>query len=260
MNLGYKIDLPDARDRQVSALNLTSSELPDSVNFSGHVVDVLNQGETESCVAQAAAQAVRTAWSIQGAEPKLISRRDVYYRARRRFDPSVYDGGCYPRSAWAALREGYMAETSHPWEGSKGINNPTPFQALREAFVHSEVLEYYRCSEDSRRVNQIRALLAQLTPVCVGISVDEAFRRLGPWHEPYCFKGPRLGRHYVMLCGYDDERGAFRAVNSWGESWGEKGYFWLSYVTVSSPLDTTDPVGLIVAPPMQVSSTVEIEG
>ncbi|MDP3936151.1 MAG: C1 family peptidase [Alphaproteobacteria bacterium] len=35
--------------------------------------------------------------------------------------------------------------------------------------------------------------------------------------------------HAICLCGYDDERRAFRFKNSWGTSWGDNGYAWITY-------------------------------
>jgi hypothetical protein len=35
--------------------------------------------------------------------------------------------------------------------------------------------------------------------------------------------------HAVCLCGYDDERQAFRFKNSWGINWGDHGYAWITY-------------------------------
>lgn len=36
------------------------------------------------------------------------------------------------------------------------------------------------------------------------------------------------GRHAVAIVGYDDEKHAFRMVNSWGTGWGNQGFLWLS--------------------------------
>lgn len=45
---------------------------------------------------------------------------------------------------------------------------------------------------------------------------------------------PNAG-HAVCLIGYDDSRygGAFKAINSWGTSWGDNGYFWITYDMVN---------------------------
>ncbi len=37
-----------------------------------------------------------------------------------------------------------------------------------------------------------------------------------------------FGCHAVVVCGYEQDRKAFRFVNSWGE-WGNKGYAWMTY-------------------------------
>jgi hypothetical protein len=39
------------------------------------------------------------------------------------------------------------------------------------------------------------------------------------------------GAHAVCIVGYDDDKygGAFEAINSWGTSWGNGGFFWLGY-------------------------------
>jgi C1A family cysteine protease len=41
--------------------------------------------------------------------------------------------------------------------------------------------------------------------------------------------GERIGAHAVTLVGYDDEEGYWIAKNSWGESWGENGWFKIAY-------------------------------
>jgi C1A family cysteine protease len=38
-----------------------------------------------------------------------------------------------------------------------------------------------------------------------------------------------LGGHAVLVCGYDDLTQQWIVRNSWGESWGENGYFYLPY-------------------------------
>jgi C1A family cysteine protease len=38
-----------------------------------------------------------------------------------------------------------------------------------------------------------------------------------------------LGGHAVMAVGYDDSKKWFIVRNSWGEDWGDKGYFYIPY-------------------------------
>ena len=37
--------------------------------------------------------------------------------------------------------------------------------------------------------------------------------------------------HAMALVGYDEDRQAFRAINSWGSTWGDAGYAWIGYDT-----------------------------
>ncbi|OAN46101.1 hypothetical protein A6A04_20755 [Paramagnetospirillum marisnigri] len=40
--------------------------------------------------------------------------------------------------------------------------------------------------------------------------------------------------HAMVLTAYNDERGAFRLINSWGTGWGDHGFLWISYRAVSA--------------------------
>jgi cathepsin L len=35
--------------------------------------------------------------------------------------------------------------------------------------------------------------------------------------------------HAVILCGWDDAKGAWLLKNSWGTGWGENGFMWIKY-------------------------------
>lgn len=39
--------------------------------------------------------------------------------------------------------------------------------------------------------------------------------------------GEKVGGHAYLITGYSARRHAFRGMNSWGESWGQRGKFWI---------------------------------
>ncbi len=41
--------------------------------------------------------------------------------------------------------------------------------------------------------------------------------------------GPDIGGHCICVVGYCDERKAWLCKNSWGDEWGEEGFFWIEY-------------------------------
>jgi hypothetical protein len=78
----------------------------------------------------------------------------------------------------------------------------------------------------------------------IGIFGFENLTAVSNFDNTYCvsqISGPMLFWHEVAVVGYDDNRvtadgrGAFRLVNSWGEHWGDGGYFWMSYQAVRDP-------------------------
>ena len=50
----------------------------------------------------------------------------------------------------------------------------------------------------------------------------------------------QLGGHAVTAVGYDDFKECFIVRNSWGEGWGDKGYFYMPYQYISHPMLAQD--------------------
>jgi C1A family cysteine protease len=62
------------------------------------------------------------------------------------------------------------------------------------------------------------------------IVTDDGFRRIS---SPYIWK-QRSGQlaatpHAMVITGYDDDKKAFRVMNSWSTAWGDKGFAWIDY-------------------------------
>ena len=68
----------------------------------------------------------------------------------------------------------------------------------------------------------------QTGPVIVGVNWYEGFDQ--PDENGIAVVGGRLrGGHEFEVVGLDVKRRLFYAVNSWGRSWGQSGYFWFSF-------------------------------
>ncbi len=84
----------------------------------------------------------------------------------------------------------------------------------------------------------IRESLAAGSPIAFGTPLTSGFMSWAgePAREVFDFDlasgpctGQHCGGHAMLVVGYDDERRAFRVLNSWGPDWGDGGFFWLTY-------------------------------
>ncbi len=81
----------------------------------------------------------------------------------------------------------------------------------------------------SRTTSAIKAQLAAGNPVIVAGSVNNAFMYLANGVVLSTFSGSSLGGHCYCVVGYDDTKGAFKFMNSWGTTWASSGFGWIKY-------------------------------
>jgi hypothetical protein len=82
---------------------------------------------------------------------------------------------------------------------------------------------------DAKVIEQVKSQLARGVPVIFDmrpIAQFQQFKGDGVLDIPGVMNG--IG-HTMITIGYDDARNAFRIQNSWGRSFGEAGYAWLSF-------------------------------
>ena len=82
-----------------------------------------------------------------------------------------------------------------------------------------------------RKIAAIKACLQDSMPVVVNMRVYKSFQNInskGFWVKPYD-EDDYLGKHYLTVIGYDDERGCFEVMNSWGQNWAKGGFAYVKY-------------------------------
>lgn len=128
-------------------------------------------------------------------------------------------------------------------------------EAYREATAF-RARSYYRLDPDQHEA--IRVNLAAGNPVLFGMNVNRQFMnyRGGTFRDR---RAANLGGHAMCLVGYDDERGAYKLINSWGPRWGEGGFAWIDYQTFEALTnevwvleDRVEPTDSKILPPRDV--------
>lgn len=247
--LGYRPDLPklahQRRDIDFSETPmLSATPLPPAVNRRDLIVDILDQGDLGSCVANAGFQAIRASHVRQGvANPVLGSRLWGYYLARAAHHETQIDGGTYLRSFFEVLNKlGFPPEEVWPYSDSKLPamlridwlelqEGDAPFTQMpsTEAFdqaIDQRAPTIYRriSSEGYERVLDVKRAIANGYLPVFGCRVGQSFVT-GEFNPALPLSPPRaddVGGHAMLAVGYDGDR--FEICNSWGEGFGIDGY------------------------------------
>ena len=119
-------------------------------------------------------------------------------------------------------------EKSWPYVISKFTNKPTD-SCYKEA-TGNKAVKYQRLM---RTLYDFKSCLASGFPFVGGFSVYESFEsnevaQTGKMPMPTANE-QLLGGHAVMFVGYDDSINCWIVRNSWGNKWGDKGYFYMPY-------------------------------
>lgn len=231
---GWIPDLPDRRDKVLASTE--EYHLPVAAQLP-HEVPVLDQGAVGSCTANMGA--MQMAWLAHLAgKPDLEFSRLFLYAVTRTVEgtPLVEDSGAQIRSVMKALsRFGACDEKLWPYQSPETSFSVKPSaEAFADALNH-QALFYYRCTS----LRSLKASIAQGFPVGFGFTVYAAMMsdfvaQTGVLTYPKDDEEVH-GGHAVVAVGFDDTKrvdgipGAVLCQNSWGVSWGQRGFFWMPY-------------------------------
>lgn len=236
---GAKRDQHDARDfaKDYGLSSVPSAQHHPTVDLRKYVDYIYSQGSLNSCTANALCAAYRIdlkkqietyrAGKYHNFEP---SRLFLFYNSRKYEHTTKCNEGVSLRDAVKTVhKEGVCPESCWPYDESKFAEKPS-----KECFKGAKgniVKKYERLKQD---INQFRACLKEGSPFAFGFVVHGDFE-IGVHLAGGVMKLPEetdpiiVGEHAVLAVGYDDTNRQIICLNSWGESWGDKGYFYMPY-------------------------------
>jgi C1A family cysteine protease len=232
---GWVPDLPDARDFLFAASPAVMTNLPTAVNLTSKMPAVYDQGQLGSCTANALGGAFEYDLKKQGLSDFMPSRLFIYYNERVIENTTATDSGAQIRDGVKTLaKQGVCAETEWPYDITKFARKPA--KACYTDAKKATVSSYQRITQN---LTQLKGCLAEGYPVVIGFTVYESFESApvaSSGNVPMPAPGEKvLGGHAVDVVGYDDKTQRFRLRNSWGPSWGQKGYFTMPYAYLTDP-------------------------
>ncbi len=234
---GWVRDLPDHRDVFYSA-PLPAAPLPARVDLKPGCTPVYDQGQLGSCTGNAIAAALDFERQRQKLAAYFPSRLFIYYNERVVEHTVRSDAGASIRDGIKSVgkigacsedaRSGAPADSLWPYDVARFEEQP-PSASFTQAKL-DRALSYARVAQT---LAQLKGCLAAGFPIVFGFTVYESFEsqavaRTGD--APMPSPGEQaLGGHAVLAVGYDDATNRFSVRNSWGQNWGQGGYFTMPY-------------------------------
>lgn len=234
---GWIPDLPDHRDLRYSVTVDAVLNLPTKVDLRPMCPPVYNQGNLGSCTGNAIAGALEFERLRQKLPNTIPSRLFIYYNERVMEGTVNSDSGAMIRDGIKSVATlGACSEDLWPYDIAQFTVRPSG--AAYQVALLDRVLKYQRVAQMPDN-GGLRASLSAGFPVVFGFSVYSRFESAAVAQSgmvPMPGSTERLlGGHAVVAVGYDDKLRLVTVRNSWGDTWGDKGYCYMPYGYFSSP-------------------------
>ena len=249
---GLMRDSHDPKDliKQYNVQDVPSPDEQPLVDLRKYIDHVYDQGKLGSTTANAVCaayklllkkQAETTNSSFDNVE---YSRLFLYYNSRCFVGNTGEDTGAPLRDALKVIHGlGVCKESFCPYNIQKFAQKPSD-ASYGDAVRHT-ISKYERLGQ---HVQQFRACLKDGFPFAFGFKVYNSFRSLnsdktGMLSMPSMEEiesDPEPDMLAALAVGYNDETKCITVLNSWGESFGDRGYFYMPYDYISDPDQTFD--------------------
>ena len=214
-------------NKQLSNMDDSSMDnddiFPDTIDLRSNFMEIYDQGKIGSCSANALCSIFEyDATHFKG------SRLFLYYNERLIINKTNEDSGAYLIDGINSLKTYGICEEKY-WKYDIDNIYIVPSQ---EAYINAKNNYLIDALSISNHLNEIKKWLHRNEPIAIAIAIYSNFMEEGRNNGNIGMPKPNdtyLGGHAVIICGYIESKKLFILRNSWGNYWGDKGYFYLPY-------------------------------
>ena len=238
---GWKRDTPNTNDEFHNFIVNNTLDNIKLVDLRSTCPAVYNQDKLGSCTANAIAAAYEYDEIKQNEKDVFIPSRLFIYYNERKIEGSIdTDSGAEIRDGIKSISvDGVCSEDMWKYDITKFTECPSQ-ECYDEAKNHKSI-EYKRVVQS---LEQLKQCLIEGFPIVFGFNVYSSFETQEVAETgimPMPKEGEELlGGHAVCAVGFDDNKRVFIVRNSWGDSWGDKGYFYMPYAFITNTSQCSD--------------------
>lgn len=212
--------------------------VPKSYSIEKYAPTPGHQGNYGTCVGWAAAYSARTILftmkqDITGdaIDNHTFSPSFVYNQVKKPEDEDCQFGTSISKALEFIKENGVTKLEDIPYDCSVRIPD-----AKKQLALQYRTRDYVRLFDVNSSADEktivVKKAVAEKHPVVVGFNTPKSFYKTGEIWQPLDEERGKIHQgHAMTVVGYDDNKagGAFRLMNSWGLTWGDKGFVWIKY-------------------------------
>ena len=212
---------------------LMRGRLPEYVDLSNFFPKPQHQGNQGSCVGWAVGYALKTyqeAKEFSVPQPQEWDHFSPAFVFNAINQADNCEEGSYIKDALELIANvGAVRWQDFPYQPDQCLPPSEDIKAMAKDYS----IQAYRRLQKDGMLFSIREALSQEKPVVIAMKTYESFdnwqggANYRPGEDEF-----QTGFHAVTVVGYSEDRKALKIINSWGEDWGDNGFFWMDFRAV----------------------------